>query len=114
MACKIKIILLSYSVGQCQVNKHSSLEPGCKVRAHFGSLNINYLNDYGGEWEILFGRLIACKLARGFRSERSWLVYPPVRQFSNYLRSVLERISASFLDTFPFMESHDHLSVFSL
>ena len=84
MACKIKIILLSYLVGQCQVNKHSSLEPDCKVRANFGSLNINYLKDYGGEWDILIGRLIAGKLARGICSERSWVVYPPVRQLSNY------------------------------
>ena len=66
MACKIKIMLLSYSEGQCEVNKHSSLEPGCKVRVHLGCLNINYFKDYGGEWEILIGPLIACKLARGF------------------------------------------------
>lgn len=57
-------MLLSYSEGQCEMNKHSSLEPGCKVRAHFGSLNINYLKDYGGEWEILIGPLITCKLER--------------------------------------------------
>ena len=88
MACKIKIMLLSYSEGQCEVNKHSSLEPGCKVRVHFGCLNINYFKDYGGEWEILIGPLIACKSARGFRLARSWQVHPPVCQFSNYLLSV--------------------------
>ena len=113
MACKIKIMLLSYSEGQCEVNKHSSLEPGCKVRVHFGCLNINYFKDYGGEWEIFIGPLIACKLARGFRLARSWRVHPPVCQFSNYLLSVLERVSASFLDTSSFMESQDHLSVLS-
>lgn len=106
-------MLLSYSEGQCEVNKHSSLEPGCKVRVHLGCLNINYFKDYGGEWEILIGPLIACKLARGFRLARSWQVHPPVCQFSNYLLSVLEQVSASFLDTFPFMESQDHLSVLS-
>lgn len=77
MACKIKIMLLSYSEGQCEVNKHSSLEPGCKVRVHLGCLNINYFKDYGGEWEILIGPLIACKLARGFRLARSWQVHRP-------------------------------------
>ena len=52
-------MLLSYSEGQCEVNKHSSLEPGCKVRVHLGCLNINYFKDYGSEWEILIGPLIA-------------------------------------------------------
>ena len=106
-------MLLSYSEGQCEVNKHSSLEPGCKVRVHLGCLNINYFKDYGGEWEILIGPLIACKPARGFRLAKSWQVHPPVCQFSNYLLSVLEQVSASFLDTFPFMESQDHPSVLS-
>lgn len=77
MACKIKIILLSYLVGQCQVNKHSSLEPDCKVRANFGSLNISYLKDYGGEWDILIGRLVHVNLRGVFvRKGPGWYTRP--------------------------------------